>query len=96
MHHFELAFIVTVAALWPFQLTAGDDPVLATVNGVEILESTVLSDFHQKFSTNQRTKLIRKILPRVVTNEVIAQEATAAGIPADPNFQAQIAATPLP
>ena len=92
MYHFELAVIVTVAALWPFQLTAGNDPVLATVNGVEILESTVLSGFHQKLSTDQRTKLIRKILPRVVTNEVIAQEATAAGIPDDPNFQAQTAA----
>ena len=70
MYHFRLAVIAAVAALWPFQITAGDDPVLVTVNGVEILESTVLSGFHQKLSTDQRTKLIRKILPRVVTNEV--------------------------
>lgn len=93
MYRFELALIVTVAALWPFQLTAEDDPVLATVNGVKIHESAILSSFHQKLNTNQRTKLIRKVLPRVVTNEVIVQAAEAAGIPDDPNFQAQIAAT---
>ena len=90
MYHFRLAVIAAVAALWPFQITAGDDPVLVTVNGVEIRESIVLSGFQQKLTTNQRAKLIRKILPRVVANEVIAQKATAAGVPDDPNFQAQI------
>ena len=92
MCHFKLAVIAAVAALWPFHITAGDDPVLVTVNGVEIRESTVLSGFQQKLTPYQRAKLIREILPRVVANEVIVQKATAAGIPDDPNFQVQIGA----
>ena len=90
MYHFNVAVIAAIVALWPLHVSAGDDPVLATVNGVEILESAVLRSFHQELQTDQQTKLIREILPRIVINEILVQKATADGVPEDPSFQAQI------
>ncbi len=77
----------------PGALAQEGDPVVATVNGDEVLLSDVLAAYRslpQQLQSMPFTELYPQLVDRVVTNKLVAKAGRGAGLHEKPEIQAEI------